>query len=98
FGAGLTPDGRRILENVSAGTTHMSELIDALLRFARYSRQSLQTRPVQTVALVRKIVDNSNEQLQGRSVELRVGELPDCVADGALLEQVFTNLISNALK
>jgi light-regulated signal transduction histidine kinase (bacteriophytochrome) len=27
-----------------------------------------------------------------------VGELPDCLADGGLLEQVFTNLISNALK
>lgn len=98
FGAGLTPDGRRILENVSAGTTHMSELIDALLRFARYSRQPLQTRPVQTEVLVRRIVGNFNEQLQGRSVELQIGALPDCVADGALLEQVFTNFISNALK
>lgn len=98
FGATVPPEGRRILDNVRAGATHMGELIDALLRFARYSRQSLQTRPVQTVELVRKVVDNFNEQLQGRSVELRVGELPDCVADGALLEQVFTNLISNALK
>ena len=98
FGAGLTPEGRRILENVSAGTTHMSELIDALLRFARYSRQPLQTRPVQTEALVRRIVGKFNEQLQGRSVELRIGALPDCVADGALLEQVFTNFISNAIK
>jgi signal transduction histidine kinase/FixJ family two-component response regulator len=98
FGSGLTPDGRRILENVRAGTTHMSELIDALLRFARYSRQPLQTRPVQTESLVRRVVGNFNEQLEGRSVELQIGALPDCVADGALLEQVFTNFISNALK
>jgi signal transduction histidine kinase/FixJ family two-component response regulator len=98
FGPGLTPEGRRILENVSAGTKHMSELIDALLRFARYSRQPLQTRAVQTEALVRRVVGNFNEQLQGRDVELQLGELPDCVADGALLEQVFTNFISNALK
>lgn len=98
FGSGLAPEGRRILENVSAGTAHMTELIDALLRFARYSRQPLQTRPVQTGPLVRRIVGNFSEQLQGRSVELQIGELPDCVADGALLEQVFTNFISNALK
>jgi signal transduction histidine kinase/FixJ family two-component response regulator len=98
FGSGLTPEGRRILENVSAGTAHMSELIEALLRFARYSRLPLQTRPVQTEALVRRIVGNFSEQLQGRSVELHIGALPDCVADGALLEQVFTNFISNALK
>ena len=98
FGGAVPPEGRRILENVRAGATHMGELIDALLRFARYSRQSLQTRPVRTAELVRKVVDNFNEQLQGRSVELRVGALADCVADGALLEQVFTNFISNALK
>ncbi|HEY6922713.1 MAG TPA: response regulator [Steroidobacteraceae bacterium] len=98
FGAGLPPEGRRILENACAGTAHMSELIDALLRFARYSRQPLQTRPLQTQALVRRVMDNFKEQLQGRSVELRIAELPDCTADGALLEQVFTNFISNALK
>jgi signal transduction histidine kinase/FixJ family two-component response regulator len=98
FGAGLPQEGRRILENACAGTAQMSELIDALLRFARYSRQPLQTRSVQTEALVRRIIGNFQEQLQGRSVELRIGELPDCTADGALLEQVFTNFISNALK
>jgi light-regulated signal transduction histidine kinase (bacteriophytochrome) len=98
FGAGLPQEGRRILESACAGTAQMSELIDALLRFARYSRQPLQTRSVQTEALVRRIIGNFQEQLQGRSVELRIGELPDCTADGALLEQVFTNFISNALK
>lgn len=98
FGAGLAPEGRRLLENACAGTAQMSQLIDALLRFARYSRQPLQTRPVQTEALVRRIIENFQEQLQERSVELRMGELPDCTADSALLEQVFTNFISNALK
>jgi signal transduction histidine kinase/FixJ family two-component response regulator len=98
FGSGLVPEGRRILENVCAGTTHMSALIDALLRFARYSRQPLQTRGIQTQALVRRVIGNFNEQLQGRDVQLQLGELPDCIADGALLEQVFTNFISNALK
>ena len=98
FGAGLAPEGRRMLENARAGATHMGELIDALLRFARYSRQPLQTRPVQTEALVRRVLGNFDEQLKERSVELQIGSLPDCIADGALLEQVFTNFISNAIK
>lgn len=98
FGAGLAPEGRRMLENARAGATHMGELIDALLRFARYSRQPLQTRPVQTEALVRRVLGNFEEQLKDRSVELQIGSLPDCTADGALLEQVFTNYISNAIK
>jgi light-regulated signal transduction histidine kinase (bacteriophytochrome) len=34
----------------------------------------------------------------GRRVEVRVGDLPPCRADPALLKQVWLNLLSNALK
>jgi signal transduction histidine kinase/FixJ family two-component response regulator len=98
FGAGLEPHGRATLEKARAGATRMNQLIDDLLRLARFSRQPLHTRPVEMSALVNRVAGNLQEQLQGRSVELAVGALPDCVADAALLEQVFTNLLSNALK
>jgi signal transduction histidine kinase/FixJ family two-component response regulator len=98
FGGSLTPEGRRMLESACTGTTQMSRLIDDLLRLARYSRQALQTRPVHMEALVRRVLASFEEQTKGRDVALRIGQLPDSVADGALLEQVFTNLISNALK
>jgi signal transduction histidine kinase/FixJ family two-component response regulator len=98
FGSGVPPEGQRLLDNVRAGTTHMSELIDALLRFARYSRLPLQTRRVEMRELVRRVFANFSDQLQGRDVELQVGDLPDCIGDRSLLEQVLTNLISNALK
>ena len=98
FGAGIAPQGREILEKARAGAARMNQLIDDLLRLARFSRQPLNTRPVEMGALVARVVANLQEQLQGRSVQLEVGALPDCVADAALLEQVFTNLLSNALK
>jgi signal transduction histidine kinase/FixJ family two-component response regulator len=98
FGAGIPQEGRRILDKARAGAIRMNQLIDDLLRFARFSRQPLQMRPVQMIALVRRVVTSFEDQLRGRSVQLQVAELPDCVGDGALLEQVFTNLLSNALK
>jgi light-regulated signal transduction histidine kinase (bacteriophytochrome) len=76
----------------------MNQLIDDLLRLARFSRQPLHTRPVELGVLVGRVVANLQEQLQGRGVQFEIGALPDCVADAALLEQVFTNLLSNALK
>jgi light-regulated signal transduction histidine kinase (bacteriophytochrome) len=36
--------------------------------------------------------------LQGRAVEWEVGELPEVMADRALLRQVFANLLGNAVK
>jgi signal transduction histidine kinase/CheY-like chemotaxis protein len=98
FGAGVPPEGRRILDKACAGAARMNQLIDDLLRFARFSRQPLQMRPVQMNGLVRRVMANFEDQLCGRSVQLQVAELPDCVGDGSLLEQVFTNLLSNALK
>ncbi len=35
---------------------------------------------------------------EGRSVEIRIDPLPDCRGDGVLLGQVWSNLLSNALK
>jgi signal transduction histidine kinase/CheY-like chemotaxis protein len=98
FGAGIPPEGRRILDKAIAGANRMNQLIDDLLRFARFSRQPLQMRPVQMNGLVRRVMGNFEDQLCGRSVQLQVAELPDCVGDGSLLEQVFSNLLSNALK
>ncbi len=98
FGEGVSAQGRLILDKARAGAGRMNQLIDDLLRFARFNRQPLHTRPVQMADLVRGVVARFDEPLRERGVEVRIGELPDCPADGALLEQVFTNLISNALK
>jgi signal transduction histidine kinase/FixJ family two-component response regulator len=98
FGAGIAPQGHEILGKARAGATRMNQLIDDLLRLARFSRQPLHTHPVEMGTLVKRVVANLREQLQGRNVQFEIGALPDCVADAALLEQVFTNLLSNALK
>jgi light-regulated signal transduction histidine kinase (bacteriophytochrome) len=98
FGASVPPDGRFMLDKARAGAVRMSQLIDDLLRLARFSRQPLNTRPVPTDSLVKGVLAQFDTQLRERNVEIRIDALPDCVADGALLEQVFTNLLSNALK
>ena len=98
FGAGVPPDGRFMLDKARAGVVRMSQLIDDLLRLARFSRQPLHTRPVQMDSLVKGVLAQFDAQLRERDVEMRIDALPDCVADGALLAQVFTNLLSNALK
>jgi light-regulated signal transduction histidine kinase (bacteriophytochrome) len=48
--------------------------------------------------LVQHVLSDLESERQGRQVEIRVGDLPDCLGDYALLKQAFTNLLSNALK
>ena len=94
----LPAEARRYLDRVAANAQHLGHLVDDLLRFSRLGRQPLITRAVDTPALVRSALEQLAPALEGRQVELTVADLPGCRGDPALLEQVFINLIGNAIK
>ncbi len=98
FGASVPEPGRQILERIWTGATRMNRLIDDLLHFSRFSREPLHCEPVPLRELVLEVVQRLRERLGARQVEVQLGELPDCYADRALLEQVLVNLLSNAFK
>ena len=76
----------------------MGQLIDDLLAFSRLSRQSIRSKTVDTSQLVQTVLDESAAERAGREVEVRLGQLPPCHGDTALIKQVWVNLISNAVK
>jgi light-regulated signal transduction histidine kinase (bacteriophytochrome) len=76
----------------------MGQLIDDLLDFSRLTRQPLNRRLIPTGELVRQVLDDLRGEHAGRDVVMRVGDLPPCEADAAMLRQVFMNLFTNALK
>lgn len=47
---------------------------------------------------MRLCLEEMKTEQEGRKLEIVVGDLPSCQADPTLLKQVWTNLISNALK
>jgi signal transduction histidine kinase len=98
FGAGLTPEGIELLRKSLEGAERMNRLIDDLLALSRVGRQPLARAPVEVGVLVRRIVGEVAMREPQRQVQVVYGELPDCTADGSLLEQVYVNLISNAFK
>ncbi len=96
--AALTPEGRRRLLLVRESSKHMGQLIDDLLTFARLSRQPLHRQMVSPIDLVNQALDDLRPEREGRAVDICVGDLPPCRADPGLLQQVYVNLLSNALK
>ncbi|MGH9823986.1 MAG: sensor histidine kinase, partial [Blastocatellia bacterium] len=76
----------------------MGELIDDLLAFSRLGRKPLQKRMVSLKQIVNSVLEELAPIGSSRSAEINVSDLPDCEADPALIKQVFSNLLSNALK
>jgi len=87
-----------LLDRVCSGATRMGELIEGLLNLSRLGRQPLSKRPVNLTALVRQVIDELPKEQEGRPIEFRVSELPNCFGDPSLLRQVFANLLANAVK
>jgi PAS domain S-box-containing protein len=98
FGPSLPADGQRQLQVISNSARKMGELIDDLLSFSRLSRQPMNKKRVITEQLVRDTLGDINAQREDQRAEIRIGELPPCDGDKALLTQVWVNLLSNALK
>jgi len=96
--AELSADGQRYLQLVRENAKQLGQLVDGLLTFSRFSRHALQKQPVQPAPLVGQEVETLNHALQGRRVEIVVGNLPPCSADSILLRLVFANLLANAVK
>jgi PAS domain S-box-containing protein len=96
--AELSPDARHYLDLVRSNAVQMGQLIDDLLTFSRTSRQPLAKRLVNPAEVVEQVLEELQGELQGRNVEVNVGDLLPCRADPAMLRRVFFNLISNAVK
>jgi signal transduction histidine kinase len=95
----LTDAGRQSLERIITATGRMHQLIEDLLRLARTNRSPLTNRMVDMDAMVREFVKES--YLDGdkpSKVEWKISELGTAHCDPGLIRQVWSNLVSNAVK
>jgi len=76
----------------------MTQLVNDLLHFSRFSREPLHRLCVPLRELVLQTVARLKESLGEHQPSVVVGDLPDCFGDRSLLEQVLINLLSNAFK
>jgi light-regulated signal transduction histidine kinase (bacteriophytochrome) len=86
------------LKVISNSSVQMGSLIDDLLAFSRIGRTEMQKLKFNPNNLLKKLLDENAEEIKMRQIELNITELPDIIGDETLLQQVFVNLISNALK
>lgn len=98
LGPQISAEQRNWLVQIERSAQRMNRLIDALMRLSHLGRQALSVQAVDVAALVRGVVDDLRQEQPQHDVTLRIGELPETLADASLLRQLFVNLLSNAFK
>ncbi|OGA95943.1 MAG: hypothetical protein A3G27_00655 [Betaproteobacteria bacterium RIFCSPLOWO2_12_FULL_66_14] len=96
--ATLDDEGRRLLSVVRGSSLRMGRLIDDLLAFSRLGRQTPVKKHFDTGALVREVLAELRIAEERAAAVVALGELPPSWGDRALLKQVWSNLVSNAVK
>ena len=83
---------------IKAAIGKMDRLINAVLRLSRVGHQEFKLEPVDLDATVRAIRSTLAHQLQTSGASIAVQPLPTIVTDRLAVEQVFSNLLDNAIK
>lgn len=86
------------LHFVIQSTRRMDQLLQGLLRVARLNRSELIAQAVDLNDLFKTITDNLNFATRNRNASIQIEQLPSVKGDPSELQQVFSNLIENALK
>src|SRR6267143_5141493 len=94
----LDDEGKRLLNIIRTNASSLSELINGLLTFSRLGRQPLEQTDVNMKELAKTVFDEVQVANKEREIRLELQALPPAFGDGAMIRQVFYNLVSNAFK
>jgi signal transduction histidine kinase len=85
------------LHFLQSAVTRAANIVDALLRLSRAGRLDYQWRPVRVDVVVERVVGAMRQTVRERGARIVVGPLPPVWGDATTIEQIFGNLIGNAL-
>lgn len=94
-GSKIPNDAKKYLSRIAANSRKMGTLIDDLLEFSRMNRKKVNYQRVNLKKLVDRLIDDVFNDFRKN---ITVEELPKITGDKEMLAQVFSNLISNAVK
>lgn len=93
----LDEEGRRMIRMMQYNAKKMGTLIDDLLAFSRLGRKDIQKSPIDMDELVAGALSEVSKSIDHRA-DIKIGKLHPIAGDYGLMNQVFVNLISNAIK
>jgi signal transduction histidine kinase len=94
----LRQDFSEALEFIKSSIAKMDRLISAILNLTREGRRQFEPVRIDMRELIEAIVATMAHQAAEAEAEIRIEPLPEVTSDRLAVEQIFSNLIDNALK
>lgn len=93
----LSDEGKDFLKKIITSTQKMTDLIQSLLKFSQVTNQGFVKKEINTNAMVKAVWINLLHQ-NSKAINFKQNELPSIKGDPILIQQVFENLLLNAVK
>ncbi len=86
------------LSYIQSSTAKMNQILDGLLRLSRLGRNPIVKESLNMNAMIREILLGMQYRINLQGVCVEVSDLPSCLGDAVQINQVFSNVLDNALK
>jgi len=97
-GEALARDFDEAIGFIKSSIQKMDGLIGAILKISREGRRAFRPEPLEVTGLVRGLADAVRHQTEAAGAVVEVATLPGVTADRLAIDQVFGNLLDNAVK
>ncbi|HSM14696.1 MAG TPA: ATP-binding protein [Thermoanaerobaculia bacterium] len=97
-GSKLGREPRGALDQARQSATRLEGMVDAVLRLARIESHGEGFEPVELGELLERVLERLSAEIVELGARIESGPLPQVVADETQIEQLFQNLVENALK
>jgi chemotaxis family two-component system sensor kinase Cph1 len=94
----LEPREERILDGILAGANRMQGMIDEVLHYSKAGQVKAKLRFVDMTNLLNNLKEQLLVAYEHLPLTIEIGQTPEIYGDETMIQQVFSNLLGNAIK
>jgi len=93
----LSEADAKLMKVMKSSALRLNSLVDDLVSYSSHTAQEERTE-INLVEIIREVIDDLEIIISDKKADIKIGKLPTILASRVQMRQLFSNLISNAIK